>query len=134
MAREALQEQIVQRFVQNYRVQAGLTDQQTERFMHILERSFQDRREIESHLRELFGALEGQLRPGVAANPDSLSALLGEIRATRERQITLLNEYQQEFAEFLTPVQQGQLVLSLERLQRQIEAIIMRRGLDGPRR
>lgn len=132
MHREALQEQIVRRFVQNFRTDAGLTDEQTERFIEVLERSFLERREIDRALRDLFRALEGQLRPGVAANPDSLTALLSEIRATRARQIALLNEYQDEFAAFLTPVQQGQLILSLERLQRQIETIIRRRGLDGP--
>lgn len=135
MNREALQEQIVRRFVQNYRMDAGLSDEQTERFMAVLERSFLERREIERGLRELFRALEGQLRPGVAANQDSVTALLADIRAARARQIALLNESQDEFAEFLTPVQQGQLVLSLERLQRQIENIIRRRGADGaPRR
>jgi hypothetical protein len=34
---------------------------------------------------------------------------------------------QREYAEFLTPVQRGQLVLMMERFQQQVEGIVRRR-------
>jgi len=119
--REVLQRQILTRLIENYRVQAGLTEEQTMQFRQTFQRQFQERRAIEIRERGLFQALEGQLRPGVAADQDSIVALLNALSQARQEQVDLVARYQAEYATFLTPIQQGQLVLLAERFQRQIE-------------
>jgi hypothetical protein len=125
---EALRRQVMERFLENYRVQAGLTDEQNEHFRTIIMGSFRERREIEARQGELFRALEGQLRPGVAADRDSVVVLLDGLMQVRQAQVDVGKRDFEELSTFLDPVQQGQLLLSLERLQRQIENIIRRRA------
>ncbi len=90
-------------------------------------RSFEERREIQRAEREAWRALEGQMRPGVAADPDSLEALIGAIVDARARSIERLRAELDEFATFLNPVQRAQLLISMERLQRNAKEIIRRR-------
>src|SRR2546430_15577876 len=67
------------------------------------------------------------MRPGFAANADSVSRLLDAIVASRAAAVEQLRADEREFATFLSPVQRAQLFLQLERLQRNIEAAIRRR-------
>ncbi len=127
-AQAALRRQVIERFVTNYVAQSGLTDEQTDRFREVIERSFRERRAIETRQRRLTQALEGQLRPGVAANEDSVVALLGELTRSRQDLVDLANRDLETFASFLDPIQQAQLILSLERFQRQIDNLIRRRA------
>ena len=132
--REMLLRQVVERFMENYRAQAGLTDEQNERFRAALRRSFEERRETQRTERDAWRALEGQMRPGVAADPDSLEALIGAIVDARARSIERLRAELDEFATFLNSVQRAQLLISMERLQRNAEEIIRRRLEQGARR
>ena len=127
-ARDVLQRQIVERLVQNFRAQGGLDDEQTVRFRAVFQRHFRDRRASEAAQRRVVRALESQLRPGVAADIDSLNALLSAVIDRRRARIELENEYQAEYGSFLSPVQHAQLILSLERFQRQIENLLRRRA------
>ena len=124
---EALRRQVMERFLENYRNQAALTAEQFESFREIALRSFRERRQLELRQRQLVRALEGQLLPGVAADQDSLIVLLDEITRTRQELVDLGRRDMEEYATFLNPVQQAQLVLSLQRFQQQIENILRRR-------
>ena len=73
-------------------------------------------------------ALEGQLRPGVAANQDSLEVLLAGVTQVRQELVDLGKRDLEEYATFLNPVQQAQLILSIEHFQQQIENILRRRA------
>src|SRR5262245_23529161 len=77
--RPVLEARIMEQFFENYRRQAGLSPEQFNRFKATATRSFQQIRERQMRERELFLALETQMRPGVAANPDSVSKLLDAI-------------------------------------------------------
>lgn len=129
--REALERQIVERFVENYRAQAGLTPEQDARFRTVAMRSFNQRRERVRRERQLWVALEGQMRPGVAANPDSVSRLLDGISASRMAGVEQMRADDREYAAFLSPVQRAQLYLQVERLQRNIEDMLRRRMQQG---
>lgn len=124
---EALQQQVMQRFLQTYRSQAGLTPDQDRRFQEVFRRSIQQRRALQMRERELWRALEGQMRPGIAANPDSVTKLLDAVMAQRAALVEQARAEQREYSQFLTPVQRGQLVIMLERLQQQVESIVRRR-------
>ncbi len=125
---EALRQQVMERFLQNYRNQAGLTEEQFQRFTDITLRAFRERRQFEVRQRQLMRALEGQLRPGVAADQDSLLVLLDAMTQTRQALVDLGTRDLEEYATFLDPVQQAQLIVSLERFQQQIENLIRRRA------
>ena len=96
-------------------------------FRAVAQRSFQQRRERQQKERELWASLESQMRPGVAANADSVTRLLDAIVAIRTSALDQAKADQREFSTFLSPVQRAQLFLAFERLQRNIEDQIQRR-------
>lgn len=124
---ERLREQVVARFIENFRNQAGLTDEQFARFQTVTRRSWRTRRELEQRQRQVLQALEGQMRPGVAADQDSVAALIDALLEIQTGQVARARADQEDYAAFLNPVQRGQLVLSFTRLERQIEQIVRRR-------
>ena len=125
---ERLREQIVTRFMQSYRTQSGLTAEQFEQFQEVARQSWQERRRLEASERQLVQALEQQMRPGVVANSDSVTALLESMLLLGEERVAHARADQEVYAGFLTPVQRAQLVLAWARLERQIETIIRRRA------
>jgi Spy/CpxP family protein refolding chaperone len=128
---ERLRQQVVQRFLENYRVQAGLTDEQYGKVQTIVRSSFEQRRAIQERERDIVQSLEGQMRPGVAADQDSVTALLDKLLAIQTERADQARAEQREFAQFLTPVQRAQFVLAFTRLEGQIEQVIRRR-MDAP--
>ena len=132
--RAALQRQIIERIIANYANQAGLTDEQLTRVRQAVASSFTAQREVEARQRQLILSLERQLRPGVAANEDSLATLITALTENRQAMVDLRKRNQEEYAAFLDPVQQAQLVLMLERFSRQVENQLRRRLRGSPQR
>lgn len=130
-AAQRLREQVVQRFLEAYQAQASLTAEQREKFLEVFRRSVQRREELQRRQRELWQALEGQMRPGIAADPDSVSKLMDAIFAANAALLEQARSEQREYAAFLTPVQRAQLFILWERFQRQIEQV--RRRMMPPR-
>lgn len=128
--RRQLQQQVMERFIQNVRSQARLDDDQLERLQEVIRRSFEARNQLQRREMRLWMALEGQMRPGVAADQDSVSALLNALVEVRAERVAQAREEQAAYAEFLSPVQRAQVTLAWRRLQMQIEGL---RG-RGPRR
>ena len=129
--RQMLQQQVMQRYMANFREQAGLSDEQFERFRQVVTESTQQRRALELRERELWRAIEGQMRPGVAADVDSLNGLMDSLIAVQQERVDLARSERERYAEFLTPVQQAQLILATRRLQNNIEQIIRGRPVPG---
>jgi len=131
---ENLRRQVMERFVESFRNQAGLTPEQDERFRGIVGRSFEQRRSLEQQERALWRSLEGQMRPGVAANADSVARMLDGLFTLQQAKLDQAKAEQREYAAFLTPIQRAQLALMWERLQRQVEQVMQRRmqGRPGP--
>lgn len=131
---ENLRRQVMERFVESFRNQAGLTPEQDERFRGIVGRSFEQRRRLEQQERALWRSLEGQMRPGVAANADSVARMLDGLFTLQQAKLDQAKAEQREYAAFLTPIQRAQLALMWERLQRQVEQVMQRRmqGRPGP--
>ena len=125
--RQMLQQQVMQRYMQNYKQQAGLNDKQFQDFTQLTERAFNERRELQQRERVLWQALEGQMKPGVAADADSLVNLIDAIFDVQEELIETERSNQADLAEFLTPVQRAQLMLSQRRLQHNIQNVMRNR-------
>jgi Spy/CpxP family protein refolding chaperone len=122
-----LREQIVQRFLENYRTQAALTDAQYGQLETVVRRQWEARRELQERERQTVAALEGQLRPGVAADRDSVTKLLETLNAVQRERVERLEAEQGEVKGFLDPVQRAQLVLAFARLERQVQQLIQQR-------
>lgn len=123
---EALRRQVVERFLASFRAQADLTPEQDQRFRDVTQRSFERRRELEQREGALWRALEGQMRPGVAANADSVSRLLDGLMAVSQEKLDQAKADQREYSAFLTPIQRAQLTLMWERFRRQVEQVRQR--------
>lgn len=132
--REALMRQVVERFVANTINQAALTPEQAQRFRSDVERSFTARREREQRERTLWRALEGQMRPGVAADADSVERVLDGLVALRAEEHATFVAEMEAYSTYLTPVQRGQVAMEFERLRRSIEDVVRRRMQQGPPR
>ena len=131
MRRQALQQQVVERFLTNYRAQAALTDDQFERLRETLRASFEARNALAQRERETFQELESQMRPGVAADEARATDLLDDLVRIQAERAERARTEQQLYTEFLSPVQRGQLTLAWQRLQMQMERV--RSGQGGPR-
>lgn len=131
MRRQTLQLQVVERFLTNYRAQAGLTDEQFERLQEVLRASFEARNALAQRERDAFRELEGQMRPGVAADEARVTELLDDLVQVQTERAERARVEQQEYAGFLSPVQRAQLTLAWQRLQMQMERV--RAGQGGPR-
>lgn len=119
--RQQLQQEVMRRFTENYRVQVGLDDEQAARFEETAGQSMEHRTQALQRERELWMALQDQMRPGVAADEDSLQTLMAALIDVQQERVDRAREEMATYGEFLTPVQQAQLMLSLRRLQFQIE-------------
>lgn len=129
--RQRLQQQVMQRYMQSYRQQAGLNEDQFRRFTEMTGRAFSRRTELREQERSLWLALEQQMRPGVAADSDSLTQLMDDILDLQVQIAEVERENQDELDDFLTPVQRAQLMLSQRRLQMNIEEIMRQRREGG---
>ncbi len=130
--RRQLLQQVIERLLENGRVQAGLTDEQFGRYREIARRSIARRNEIQGRERVLWRALEGQMRPGVAADEDSATALIDSLIAVPGQLVDLMRAEQREYGEFLTPVQRAQLMLIHRRFENNIQQILQRRLQNRP--
>ena len=77
-------------------------------------------------------ALQGQMRPGVAANPDSVRVYMDGLQRIRREQVALDQEEDTELAKYLTPVQRARFQMMRHRLiERAAELRRERRGRMG---
>jgi AmiR/NasT family two-component response regulator len=132
---ERLRAQIAERFMTTYRQQAGLTDDQFTRFERVARASWDARTREDQRRRMLFMALEGQMRPGMAASQDSVGRILDGLMALERERHARAEADLQAYAEFLSPVQRAQLLIMLTRFERQVDQILQQRmGEPGMRR
>jgi len=120
---QQLRTQIEQRFGQRVQTELGLTDQQMDR-LRATERASRDRRQaLNDHEQDLRRAVGEQLKPGVAANADSLNRLLDAIA---QNHVARAQDEQQELrdlGQFLNPVQRARLLIMRQRLMQNVQAI-----------
>jgi hypothetical protein len=120
---QQLRMQIEQRFGQRVQMELGLTDQQMDR-LRAAERNTRDRHQaLADREQDLRRAVGQQLKPGVAANADSLNRLLDAIA---QNHVSRAQEEQQEMrdlAQFLTPVQRARLLMMRQQFMQRVQAI-----------
>lgn len=117
----ALRRELEQRFAAQVREQLQLTGDQETKVRGIMSGFAERRRTLEADERTMRQALNGQLRPGIAANPDSVARLVDGISAARVSYAKLIQDEMKELSTVLDPVQRGQLFLMRDRLLQRVQ-------------
>ncbi|MGE0355255.1 MAG: Spy/CpxP family protein refolding chaperone [Gemmatimonadales bacterium] len=117
---DSLRLMIQDRFARVIQEQLGLTDDQAARMRSTAYAWFVKRRNMEVQERRLKQALAGQMRPGIAADQDSVARLTD---ALLELKIAQVRSYKEELDEmtYLTPIQRAQFFILRERLLQQVQ-------------
>jgi hypothetical protein len=103
-----LRAQIEQRFSDKVQQDLKLTSDQAGKLRATQERFGTQRREVMLQQLERRRALDDQMRPGVAADPDSVRRLMDGIRTGREQMLKIEKDEDREMSAYLTPVQRAQ--------------------------
>lgn len=110
---------IQERFARQVQQQLGLTQEQADKMRATALNYFARRRTLEIQERRLKAALGAQMRPGVAADQDSVARLTDRLLTLKIEQVQTYRDELKEMT-YLTPVQRAQFFIMRERL---LEAI-----------
>ena len=131
---ELLRTEIERRFAQRLQADLELTAEQMNKLKATQDRIGPRRRQLR---RQEFGyrlALQREMRPGVAANDDSVKAYMDGLRRVRSEQVALDEDEDRELSKYLTPVQRARFHMMRTRLlQRANELRRERQGRMGTR-
>jgi len=122
-----MRQQIETRFGQQLQATMGLSDEQAVKLRATFEKYGPERRAMEREQRDIKRALQGQLRPGVAANADSVARLVDDLLANKVKYAESFVAENKEMEKYLTPVQRAQFQVMRERLMARIEQIRQQR-------
>ncbi|HEU4763615.1 MAG TPA: Spy/CpxP family protein refolding chaperone [Gemmatimonadales bacterium] len=125
--RRQLQQRIETLFMQRATEELALTPDQATRLREMAERTFARRRALEAETQRLNALLAGQLRPGVAADQDSVARLVDSLVTLRVAYAEVFRDEEAEMAKFLTPVQRAQYYVLRERLLQRIQQVRQKR-------
>ncbi len=121
--REQLLRQIEQRFMARATESMGLDAEQAERLRSTVTQYAVERRRLEQLERAVKRALSRQLRPGVAADQDSLLVLLDGLMEARSAYVESFRKELAEMEEYLDPVQRAQYLMLRDQLIEQIRRV-----------
>lgn len=131
---ERLRQQIETRFGERLKEELGLTPDQSTRLRVVLAGLAVRRRSMEQEERVLRQALAAQLRPGIAASPDSVAKLVDALTTHRLTYAQTFKDEMRELTGILSPVQRGQYLLLRDRLMQRIIEAQRERALQRPPR
>jgi hypothetical protein len=122
---------IEQRFVAQIKSELGLSEEDGARMQRILVASAERRRQMEQEERSAQQALRDQLRPGVAAQTDSVVKLLDRLTTLRVSFAQAARDEMRELGTVLSPVQQAQFLLMRDRMMARAQELRMQRPPGG---
>lgn len=116
-----LRRQIEDRFTQRVQEELGLTDQQALKLRETVGTYFVKRRTLEAEERKLRQGLAAELRPGVAANKETVARLTDQLLDNKVRYVETYRSEVKDLSAFLDPVQRAQFLILRDRLLKRIE-------------
>ncbi len=122
-----LRRQIEQLFMQQARNQLGLSSDQAVKVQQVVGQFAGTRLELDLTERSLTTALRDQLRPGIAADGDSVARLVSALNANRVANAVSFQNEMTALSKVLTPVQLGQFQLLNDRLLERIRELQQQR-------
>jgi hypothetical protein len=109
----------------------GLTNDQTTKLRATSQQFGTRRAELRSRGKQLREALTAQLRPGIAANQDSVAKLTDAMIELRMAEAQISREEVKEQSKYLNPVQRARLYVMRERFAHRLKEMHGRRGEMG---
>ena len=128
MRAERLRQLIEQRFGERLKEELGLTDEQASKLQVSLAGLAARRRGMEQDERRMRQALAAQLRPGIAANSDSVAKLVIALTDHRVAYAQTFKDEMRELSTILNPVQRGQYMMLRDRLMQRVQEIMQNRA------
>ena len=128
---ERLRLQIEQRFSERLREELGLSDDQAAKLRVSLATIAARRRGMEMDERRMRQALAAQLRPGIAANSDSVAKLVEALTNHRVAFAQTFRDEMRDLSTILNPVQRGQYLLLRDRLMQRAQELMQGRANQG---
>ncbi len=125
---DSLRQRIEQRFASKAQEKLGLTNEQTARLRATSQQFGTRRAELRTRGQRLREALAGQLKPGVAANQDSVAKLTDAMIELRMAEAQVARDEVKEQSKYLTAVQRAQLYVMRERFTHRIKEVHGHRG------
>ncbi len=119
-----LRARVEEAFLRRARQEMALNDDQAQRLGRALEASGTRRADLDEADRVARQALMAQLRPGIAANADSVARLVDAITANRVAHAETFRSEMRELNEILSPVQRGQFLLLRDRMLNQVRTML----------
>src|SRR5688572_1991903 len=120
---QQLRQEIRQRWNVRVRRDLDLSDGQAAKLQGTEVRFVERRRALAERQRAVNEALRGQLRTGIAANPDSVRTLMDAREQNRATLAQLDREEDKEIGGYLNPVQHARYQMMREQLRRRIQEI-----------
>jgi hypothetical protein len=118
-----LRGRIEEQFVRRMQNELGLSDDNAARMQRVVVTWATRRRALEEDERRLRQALNQQLRPGVAANSDSVGTYVDELTANRVAYAQSFRDEMRDLTPILTPVQRGQFQILRDRLLMRMQEV-----------
>ncbi len=138
MRARMLREQIEQRFGQMVQQELQLTEPQMQQLRGAVRAHTERRRELGQRQQAVNQAIRYQMRPGIAADRDSLARLLDAQTHLRVEHVQQEEQLEHELG-FLTPVQRARFMQMMRTFEQRIQEIRMRQmrqmqgmGPEGP--
>lgn len=129
---QSLRRQIEDRFAARVQEELRLSDTQAAQLRATVDTYGDRRRALVREERRVRAAVAVQLRPGVAADRDSVGRLVDTLAELKVRYAQTFRDELQDMEDYLDPVQRAQFFALRERLLRRVEEF-RHRG-EGPRR
>lgn len=131
VVRDRLQQEIEQRFGAVVQRQLDLSNDQASKLRATEERFRPRRRAIMREQLLVRLGLQDQMRPGEAADADSVRRLMDRMQANRSALLRLEQEQDQEMSGYLTPVQRARYQMLRERLMQRLQDVRRERAGQG---
>jgi LTXXQ motif family protein len=128
---DSLRQEIEQRFAARVQQNLGLTNDQTAKLRTSSATFGGRRRDLRNKERALRDALDAQLRPGVAANQDSVTKLTDALVDLRVTSAQAAKDEMKDLSKFLNPVQRARLLLMRERFYHRVREAYGRGEMRG---
>ncbi len=119
-----LRARVEEAFIKRARQEMALSDDQAARLGRVLESSGSRRADLDEADRRARLALMAQLRPGIAANADSVARLVDAITSNRVAHAETFRGEMRELSDILSPVQRGQFLLLRDRMLNQVRTML----------
>lgn len=126
---DSLRHRIEQRFASRVQERLGLTDEQTAKLRATSQTFGTRRRELHDRERRLREALNRQLQPGVAAQPDSVARLTDALLELKLQSAQTARDEMKEIAAYLNPVQRARLFMMREQFSHRVKEAHGHRGM-----